>query len=330
MIKSVNMFKKILSNQVLLALIILGIVWFLFEIKTILISLFIAVIISSTLNPIAEKLEAKKIPRTLSILIFYLLLITGTVLLIIPLLPFISQQGHSLATNFPTYVTQLNFALGNPVSNQDINSLINSELNFIGQNILATSSKILGGFITAISTLVISFYLSLEHAKLKKGFVSLFSKDKQELASKIVNESEAKLGSWVRGQFILCLFIGTLTYVALRLLGVEYALVLAIIAGILEIIPTVGPIISAIPAVIVALAISPVSAVGIIAAYLLIQQAENNLLVPKIMNSAVGLSPIVIILAVVTGSQLMGIPGALLAIPFITVLSVVVTNLRSK
>lgn len=324
------MIKKLLENQIILALLIIGIAWFLFEIKSILISLFIAVIISSTLNPIAEKLEKKGVHRTVSIIVLYLLFTVAVVLLIIPLLPFISIQGQSLAANFPTYVSQVNFALGTPISNNDLDSLISAELNLFGKNIISSSTKILGGLLTAISTIVISFYLSLEHAKLKKGLISLVPQGKKNLIEKIVNESEAKLGSWVRGQFILCLFIGILTYIALRLLGVEYALVLAIIAGILEIIPTVGPIISAVPAVIVALSVSPVSAVGVISAYLLIQQAENHLLVPKIMNTAVGLSPIVIIIAVVTGSQLMGIPGALLAIPFITVVSVIISNLRGN
>lgn len=323
------MIKKLLANQVILALTIIGVIWFIFQIKSILISLFIAIIISSTLNPIAEKLETKKIPRTASIILLYLLLAGALILLIAPLFPFINTQSRSLSENFPIYVSQLNSALGYPVSSTDINSIINSEVGLIGKNILQTSSKILGGLLTAISTLVISFYLSLEHAKLKKGLINIFPKEKQSIVSLIANESEWKLGAWVRGQFVLCLFIGILTYIALRLLGVEYALILAIIAGLLEIIPTVGPIISAIPAVIVALSISPISAIGVIAAYLLIQQAENHLLVPKIMNTAVGLSPIVIIVAVVTGSQLMGLPGALLAIPFITVLSVVISNLRN-
>ncbi len=324
------MIKKLLSNQIILAFLIIVVAWFLFEVKNILISLFIAVIISSTLNPIAEKLESRKIPRAASIVILYLLFSCALVLLIVPLVPFINIQGRSLAANFPVYVSQLNYALGNPISNSDLNSLINSELGLVGKNVIQTSSKILGGLLTVISTIVISFYLSLEHAKLKKNFVGLFPSDKQKLISKIANESEWKLGAWVRGQFILCLFIGILSYIALRLLGVEYALILAIIAGILEIIPTVGPILAAVPAVIVALSVSPVSAIGVIAAYLLIQQAENSFLVPKIMNSAVGLSPIVIIIGVVTGSQLMGIPGALLAIPFMTVLSVIITNLRAS
>lgn len=324
------MIKKLLSNQIILAFLIIASVWFLFQIKTILISLFIALIISSTLNPIAQKLETKKIPRTASIILLYLLFACILVILIVPFFPFINIQGRSLAASFPVYVSQLNYALGNPISNAEINSFINAEMGSISKNLLQTSSKILGGMLTAISTLVISFYLSLEHAKLKKDFVSLFPSDKQKLVLKISNESEWKLGAWVRGQFILCLFIGVLTYIALRLLGVEYALILAIIAGLLEIIPTVGPIIAAIPAVIVALSISPVSAIGVIAAYLLIQQLENHFLVPKIMNTAVGLSPIVIIIAVVTGSHLMGIPGALLAIPFVTVVSVVIANLKAN
>jgi len=123
-------------------------------------------------------------------------------------------------------------------------------------------------------------------------------------------------------------FIGSLTWIVLTLMHIPYALPLAVLAGLLEIIPTIGPIISAVPAVIVGLSISPTLAFAAVIGYILIQAIENNFLVPIIMQNAVGLNPIIVILAIVIGSKLMGIAGALLAIPFVSFLLVVFQNIE--
>jgi len=129
---------------------------------------------------------------------------------------------------------------------------------------------------------------------------------------------EDKLGAWLRGQIVLSLAIGVITWFVLTILGIPFALPLAILAGFLEIIPTIGPIIAAIPAVIVAFAISPFMGLVVMLAYVGIQVAENNILVPKIMQKAVGLNPVVILVAILIGANLMGIIGALLSIPLVS------------
>ncbi len=126
---------------------------------------------------------------------------------------------------------------------------------------------------------------------------------------------ELKLGGWLRGQIILMLIIGISTYIGLTLLGVEYALALAVIAGILEIVPIIGPILSAIPALIVAFTVSPIAGFGVIGLYILIQQLENHLVVPKVMQKAVGFNPLVTIIVLMIGGNLLGLMGAILAIP---------------
>ena len=129
-------------------------------------------------------------------------------------------------------------------------------------------------------------------------------------------------------QVVLSLTIGVITWLALTILGIPFALPLAILAGFLEIIPTLGPIIAAIPATIVALAISPVMALSVIAVYIVIQLTENNFLVPKIMQKAVGLNPVVIIIAILVGSNLFGVIGALLSIPFVSAAIIVFRALK--
>ncbi|MBI2420934.1 MAG: AI-2E family transporter, partial [Candidatus Levybacteria bacterium] len=135
-------------------------------------------------------------------------------------------------------------------------------------------------------------------------------------------------GAWLRGQVFLSFVIGFITWISLTVVGIEYALPLALLAGMLEVIPTLGPIIAAVPAVIVAFAVSPATAALVTVVYVIIQLAENNILVPKIMQKAVGLNPVAIIVAILIGGKVLGILGALLSIPFLSVLIIVYKQLR--
>jgi predicted PurR-regulated permease PerM len=160
------------------------------------------------------------------------------------------------------------------------------------------------------------------------SFVNIFPKNYRGKVFKTTRLIEDKLGSWLRGQIVLSFSIGFLTWIVLSLLGVSFALPLAVIAGILEIVPTIGPILSAIPAIIVALNISPLLALIVAVSYIFIQLFENNVLVPRIMQRAVGLNPIVIILSIIVGGKLLGVAGALLAIPFVSLIFVAYKNLE--
>ncbi|MBU4332000.1 AI-2E family transporter, partial [Patescibacteria group bacterium] len=137
---------------------------------------------------------------------------------------------------------------------------------------------------------------------------------------------QKKIGSWLRGQVILMIIIGILSYIGLLILGVRYALLLALFAGLMEIIPYIGPIFGAVPAVFIALTQSPIKGLLVIVLYLIIQQLENNLIVPKIMKRAVGLNPIVVILVILIGGKIAGIVGALIAVPVATAFSVMLKD----
>lgn len=142
----------------------------------------------------------------------------------------------------------------------------------------------------------------------------------------VIEQINDKLGAWLQGQFLLSLSIALLTWITLMTLGMPFALPLAVLAGLFEIVPTIGPIISAVPAVVVALTISPNMAFIIMAAYIVIQMIENHLLVPRIMQRAVGLNPVVVIIGVIVGDRLLGIPGALLSVPFISLIVLLSKN----
>jgi predicted PurR-regulated permease PerM len=189
---------------------------------------------------------------------------------------------------------------------------------------------VFGGVFSVFTILIVAFYFLLYNEKLKHTIAGFFKKKDREDVYDVLGQVDDKLGRWFRGQLALGVVIGSMTFAALSILGLPFALPLAVLAGILEAIPTLGPVISGVPAVIVALTISPTLALLVVITYIVIQMLENNLIVPKIMQHAVGLNPVLVILGVMVGANLMGVLGALLSIPFISFLIVLYTSLEKK
>lgn len=319
-----------LKNQVIAALIVVVIGWFIIQIKEILILFFISYILTAALTPYAQILHGYKIPRTIAIAIVYLVTLAVIILLVVPLIPFFSAQVSSLFTSFPRYLDGILNALGIEVGTTQLQSLLTNQLENIGANALAITGTIFNLFFSLFLVFVVSFYLMIDHGRVKKELTLLFPKNERAKVEEIVDQVDDKLGSWFRGQLVLGIFIGLFTWLALSLISFPFALPLALLAGILEIVPTIGPILAAVPAVIVALSISPTLTLIIVLMYIIIQIIENNFLVPKVMQRAVGLNPIVIILAISTGTTLLGVLGALLSVPFLTMIIVIVKSLRKE
>ncbi|MDZ7586306.1 MAG: AI-2E family transporter, partial [Patescibacteria group bacterium] len=299
-------------------------IYFLFQLRFLLLLIFIAIIFMSALSPLVDKLEKRKIPRSLAIIFFYVLIIGVISYVIASLVPLLVEQSTKLITSFP----------------QDLNQLTQGrfDLNILEPNLKSLPGQILkialGAFnniIGLLTFLVILFYLIMERKNLKKYLLFLFGKNaKEERVEFFISKLEHKLGGWVRGQLILMFIVGFLSYLGLTFLGVEFAIPLAFIAGLLEVVPTIGPILSAIPAVLVALGVSPVLALATVALYVLIQQLENNLIVPKVMSKAVGLSPLIVILALIAGFRIAGIAGTILSVPTVLLIEIVVNDFYNK
>jgi len=168
--------------------------------------------------------------------------------------------------------------------------------------------------------------MSVKEDGLKGFIVSLTPKDHRGYVISLVERIQKKVGRWMFGQIILMVVIFVLDFAALSLLGVPYALILALLAGILEIVPYLGPIISATLATLVGLMISPLIGIEILITLTIIQQLESHVIVPQIMKKAVGLNPVVVILALLIGAKLGGTIGAILAVPIATALGVFVSD----
>lgn len=284
----------------------------------------------ASILPFVNFLRKKGLPKLPAVVIPFVTMLSLIVLLIIPLISFVIEQIQTLITRFPFYMKQALVALNLTYDVNQIQSYLTNQSNNFSGSAFSVTSQVFGGLFSFLMIFIVSFYLLLYYDEFKKLISKLFHKDKRATVLSTLDEINIKLGAWLRGQILLCGFIGLFSWIALKALGIPYDIPLALLSGILEVVPTLGPIISAVPAVIVALTISPSLAVTVIVAYILIQLVENNILVPKVMEKAVGLNPVAVILAVLIGANLIGISGALLAIPLVTFILVILKSLEHK
>lgn len=297
---------------------------------------FVSLILASAMHPFVVWTGRKGIPRPLTITFLYLLILTSIGLFLSLVLPPLVQETAQLAARASSLLGVQQFQLDG-IATLDLNKLagsfrdygsvlnqIGGSLNTLLQIIFSTFSL----FFVFATTLVMTFYMLMSYDQLAINFAWLLpgtAKEQVERARSIMGKVQHQLGSWVRGQVALMFIIGLATYAGLTLLGVPYAVPLAIMAGLLEILPNLGPTIAAVPAVLVAFfLVSPVMGLVVVLFSILIQQLENNLIVPQIMKEAVDVRPVTTILLMLAGFSLLGVMGALLVIPFyITVRSIV-------
>lgn len=302
-----------------IAAFILGL-WIIYLIKDLLLILFVGLILMSALHPLVNLLIKLKLPKALGIGVTYIIIIAIVAGLLAGVLPPLIEQSSRLIAILPPIVAQIFNITG-------INrSIFQSELTNLSRNVFSLTLTIFDNLLTVIFLLVITFYLLLEHDKIMSRIASLFV-GREERVKKSLDQIENKLGAWLRGQLFLSLIIGILSYIGLTILNIPFALPLSILAGVLEVVPIIGPIISSLPAIILGLTISPVLAFGVAAMFLVIQQMESHIIVPQVMKRAVGLNPLVVILAIAAGSRLLGFPGALLAVPIAVVLQIIATGI---
>lgn len=294
--------------------------WFVYVIRDILILLFVSLLIMTILNPTVTKLARYKVPRVLSVLIVYLSLITLITVSIGVMVPPLIEQTTNFATNLPRYYEDLH------IPSFVIDEVANEVATQVGKfpsQIVRISVSVFSNIMSVFAVFIFALYLLLARDKLHEQLMILFRDGTTEKKiERFLDKLEIKLGGWARGQILLMVIVGISTFIGLSLLGVPYAVPLALFAGLMEVIPNMGPTIAAIPAVIVGFGVSPITGVATIALSILIQQLENYLLVPKVMQRSVGISPIITLLALLVGFRLVGVVGAILSVPVVITLRV--------
>ncbi len=315
---------EISHKTIIFTLVLLASIWLVLQIRDILFLIFIAFIIMSALHPLVDWMSSKRIPRFLAVLLVYIVVFGIVGFSIAGTIPSLVSETSSFGQDFPKVISALL-----PNLNIDLNSLT-QQIAPIGENLVKVTIGIFSNIISLLMVLVFSFYFLLErkHAeKIASGFVGNI---KANSFITVVHRIEARLGSWMMGQLFLMFSVGLLSYIGLLLLGVKFALPLAIIAGILEIVPNIGPIVSAIPAILIAVSVSPVMALSVLILYLVIQQLENNIIVPLVMKKSVGLSPIITIFSLLVGGRLAGVAGAVLAVPIVLIIQELIIALTGS
>ena len=306
-------------------ILVLVALYFIYLTREVFVILFLSVILAASFEPWVNWLQKHKVPRTLSVLTIYIVLLAFLALIVITMVPPIAEQIGQLAKSLPVFYERLALEFspnGIGVDQQtalyETLQTMSSNLGQTTKSVFSTLTGVFGGLVSFFAILVIVFYITVEKNILRKFFFLFTPDHKKSYVSELIDEIKKKMGMWLRGQLALSLIVGILTYIGLTILGVKYALVLALIAGLFEIVPFVGPWLSAIPAVIIGFSDSLTKVVLILALYLIIQQAENHLIVQK----AVGLNPIIVIISILIGAKLFGMMGALIAVPIAAVIDV--------
>jgi predicted PurR-regulated permease PerM len=312
--------------------ILLGL-WFLYMVRDVVVLLFLSVILTATFDSPLDWMAKRKIPRPLGVFIIYIALFLILGLLVSFLIPPLVSQFQSFANNLPVYsekiATTLNgitqYAESYNIQFNTNEFLLNSTGNFLqsSNKIFSTTVEVFSFFISALVVLALTFYMSVKEDSLNKFLVSIMPKIHHEYSISVADRIKQKIGSWFAGQLLLMLIIFVLDFAALSIFRIPYALVLALLAGFLEIVPYLGPIISTVLASAIGFLISPVTGFMVLGILTIIQQIESNIIVPQLMKKAVGLDPIVVILALLIGAKLGGVPGAVLSVPIATSISVV-------
>lgn len=293
--------------------------WFLYFIRDIILELFVALLLMTILQPLVDRLSRIRIPRGISVLLSYILvfgIFGGAIALIVP--PLVEQTTGFVAL-LPGYLS--NISIAQNISQDVINQFV-VRLGSLPGEIIKVTLSLFSNVISVLTVLVFAFYMLLARGKLDDSLGFFFGEEKKKELGHLVDTLEMRLGGWARGELSLMFLVGLATFIGLTLLRIPFALPLSILAGLFEIIPYLGPVVAAIPSVLIGFGISPLTGVGVAVMAFLIQQLENYILVPKVMEKSVGVSPIVTLIALAIGARIAGITGIIISVPSVITLQV--------
>ncbi len=309
--------------------------WLLYRFSQVVFILFIAIVLGTVIRPVITWLHRRGLPRIAGLITVYFLLLTLIIGFGVLLFPLIVEQSTTILAAVPGYYQSLREWMVN-YPNQWVVRL--SEFLPVtlaglgtgqqtGQQMLASAGQAMGYIASAanaiflvMAVLVLASHWTLDGPRTIQSLLLLVPIGQRESISELISAMETKLGFYIAGQGLLCLIIGCMALAAYLLIGLPNALVLALVAGLLEAVPIIGPLLGAIPAAVIALSIAPSKLVWVLVATIVIQQVENSLLVPRIMRKAVGVNPFVSLLAIFAFNSLFGIAGALMAIPIAAII----------
>lgn len=317
-------------------------VWLLYLLRGVLLLFYVSVLLAAGLGPAVRWVERRgqrhlgdAFSRTLAVLLVYL---AGTVLVAalgLMVVPTLLQQATDLSLHMPRMLADLQGWLvarrwlQAPLSVGDVMAQAPVGPDVIG-SVLGTVWTVLGGVFGFVTIVVLSIYLLLDADALLGTLVEASGPERRHRVRRMLYDIGQRASAWLSGQLLLGAIIGAITMIALALLGVPYFIVLGVLAGIGELIPYLGPIIAAVPALALAAGTSWQLAALVALFYVILQQFENHILLPRVMAQQVGVSPVVVIVAVLAGGSLWGLTGVILAVPTAAILEILVRQLIAE
>lgn len=316
-------------------------VWCAFLVRDVLLLVYISGLFAIGFSPVVRLIERQKVlpigtrrfPRWLAILILYLIILGTLVGIGFMIAPPLNHQAQQLWTAFPDLFDRAQeFLIEKGVLHEHVTltEAVKQAPKTGGKEAVGTVFgavvNVVGGLFGLLTLLILTFYILIEADSLRALLLRLFPRRERARVDALSRDITVKISAWLGGQLLLGVVIGTSSAIGLWLLGIPFFYVLALVSGIGELVPVVGPILSAIPAIAIAATVSFKKVLVVVLFFIVQQQFENHVLVPKIMQRQVGVSPVTVIVSLLVGGKLLGIIGAVLAVPTAAILQVVVTE----
>jgi predicted PurR-regulated permease PerM len=324
---------KEFAKRIILLLSFAGGLYLIFQLRFVILLLFLVTVVSYTLLPFVEYFEKFKIPRaitTLGILLLALGFVSGIAVAIASalgteyngLVQMVENNYASLASQYglEQFLGSSDFSSKDVIS--QLGSALSGSVSSGLQGALGFGSTIFGALFTLLTAVTILFYLMYDPHRIADFVISLLPEHHQPRTKKVARHIQHTLSKWLQGQFLLMFIMAVISYIGFLIIGVPYPLVLAILVGVLDIVPVIGPLIALIPVLLVTVFDSPVKAIFVLIFFFMLQIIEGNVLVPRVMSKTVGLDSLYVIIALLVGSSLGGALGGLLAIPASVILKI--------
>ncbi|MDO8183718.1 MAG: AI-2E family transporter [bacterium] len=305
--------------------------------------LLTSVVVASSVEPLAQALMRWRLPRVLSVLAVYLIVLIILSVMIYLFVPLLFVELSNLAATLPDRFSSFDLfdpaldplaaitgGLAKSISLKDLIVQIQEGIVAQSGGLFSATGSVFGGALSFIMIVVISFYLAVQEDGVGEFLRLVTPVAHEKYVIGLWQRSREKIGQWAKGQLLLGLIIGVLVYLGLSVLQVKYALLLAILAAIMELIPFFGPVLSAVPAVLLGFSDSFVLGLLVLGFYIIIQQFENHLIYPLVVRKIVGIPPIIVIIVLFVGARLAGFLGLLLAVPVATLLLEIAADYQKK
>jgi predicted PurR-regulated permease PerM len=313
-----------------------ALVWLVVGFGEILFILFLAILLAVGIDPLVDRMERWKLPRSLAIFIIYLGILGVLLFAVALLVPVVVSESSQLADSLPRIAQQaaelprtwkLNIPGFDRLDTSHLGERLGTEVGSIVAGVprvlVDVGRAVTGLLVSSLLVLVVGFFLSADANFAPRFIARFFPPAMRPTVTDVSREIAGRLGHWVRAQLLVGVFFGTCFGLGLAVLGVPFALSLGVAGAVLELIPYIGGIVVTVIAMLVALTISPLTAVGVLVLEIVVANVESHVIYPKMVGNAVGLHPLSIILALFIGAEAKGIMGALVAVPVAAVLQVV-------